>query len=346
MTKVYDRPLEVIAYTEEAMPAELEQPKLIGGHTEGCRIGFDAGGSDRKVSAVIDGKTVYSEEVVWHPKIHEDWQYHYGKILQALKAAASLLPRVDAIGISSAGVFVENRAKVVSLFLKLLPGDFAAHAETMFLDSAREVADVPCVVCNDGDVSALAGGISLEQNNVLGIAMGTSEAVGFLNRDGYITGWLNEPAFAPVDVGSSAALDKWSGDIGVGSQYFSQDTVIRLAKRTSINPSPNLTPAEKLKEVQQLLDKGHPDAVAIYDSIGVYLCHTLALYDQMYGYCDALLMGRVMSGKDGDLVLERALAVLREEYPTVYERVRPQLPSEKARRVGQSVAAASLAAVR
>ena len=346
MTKVYGRPLEVVSCTLDELPKELEQPQPVGGHMEGCRIGFDAGGSVRKVAAVIGGQTVDGDEVVWHPKVHDDWQYHYQEILTAMRTAASHMPRVDAIGISSAGVFVENRAKVVSLFIKLPEADFDAHAETMFTDVAKEVADVPCVVCNDGDVSALAGGLSLGRNNVLGIAMGTSEAVGFLNKDGYITGWLNELAFAPVDVNPAAEQDEWSGDIGVGCKYFSQDAVIKLARNTSIQLSDDLTPAQKLKAVQARLDAGDPDAVDIYDSIGVYLGHTLVLYHQMYGYCDALLMGRVMSGKGGDLVLERALAVLKDEYPEVYAQVSPQLPSEQARRIGQSVAAASLPAGR
>lgn len=91
----------------------------MGGHINGCRIGFDAGGSDRKVSAVIDGRTVYSEEVVWHPKTSEDPQYQYEGIVSAFKTAASKMPRVDGIGVSSAGVFVGNAPMVSSIFIKV-----------------------------------------------------------------------------------------------------------------------------------------------------------------------------------------------------------------------------------
>ena len=74
---VYEQWLEIVKCTEDTFPAANECSKPIGGHMEGCRIGFDAGGSDRKVSAVIDGETVYSEEVVWFTKITEDPTYHF-----------------------------------------------------------------------------------------------------------------------------------------------------------------------------------------------------------------------------------------------------------------------------
>ncbi len=43
-----------------------------GRHLDGCRIGFDLGGSDRKCAAVIDGKVVFSDEVVWNPYFEKD----------------------------------------------------------------------------------------------------------------------------------------------------------------------------------------------------------------------------------------------------------------------------------
>ena len=88
---------------------------------KGAASAFDAGGSDRKVSAVVDGQTVYSEEVVWHPKTQEDPQYHFDGIVEAFRTAASKMPRVDAIGVSSAGVFIGNAPMVSSLFIKV-PG--------------------------------------------------------------------------------------------------------------------------------------------------------------------------------------------------------------------------------
>ena len=179
MQDVYERPFEIVISDEAHFPAACEQTRRVGGHTNGCRIGFDAGGSDRKVSAVIDGETVHSEEVVWHPKTSEDPQYQYDGIVAAFKTAASKMPRVDAIGVSSAGVFIGNAPMVSSIFLKV-PRSRREEVKTVFDRAAKEIGDVPIVVANDGDVSALAGAMSLGAGCVMGLAMGTSEAVGYI----------------------------------------------------------------------------------------------------------------------------------------------------------------------
>ncbi len=340
MSNVYGRDFEVLITNEK--PAAYEASKPLGKHLDGCRIGFDAGGSDRKVSAVIDGIPVFSEEVVWHPKTQPDPDYHFQEIVSALKAAAAHMPRVDAIGISSAGIYIENKTMVASLFLKVPKALFKEKVQNIYQRAAKEIADVPVVVCNDGDVSALAGGMSLNSNNVLGIAMGTSEAAGFLDKSGYITGWLNELAFAPVDAKTMAPRDEWSGDMGCGVKYFSQDAVIRLAPLAGITLDEKLTPAEKLLHVQTLLEDGNPKASEVFATIGAYLGHTLPLYYELYGFNHVLLLGRVMSGKGGELILLHAMRILEDEYPDLADNFTPVLPDEKARRVGQSVAAASL----
>ena len=341
MSNVYERPFEVVLC--DAVPAEYSNPQAVGRHMDGCRIGFDAGGSDRKVSAVIDGESVFSEEVVWYPKVTEDPDYHYEGIVSALKAAAEHLPRVDAVGVSSAGIYINNRTMVASLFLKVPKELFDEKVKDIYIRAITDTfGDVPYVVANDGDVSALAGAMSLGENNILGIAMGTSEAVGYVDENGNVTGWLNELAFAPVDANPEAMADEWSGDIGCGVKYFSQDGVIKLAPRAGINLSESLSPAEKLKEVQKLMDQDGNNAAEIYRSIGTYLGHALAYYYDLYHCRHVLLLGRVMSGKGGDLVLEEAKRVLADEYPECSGKLFPALPDEKSRRVGQSVAAASL----
>ncbi len=340
MTRVFERPLTVVRV--DKLPAEQDASLPVGRHLDGCRIGFDAGGSDRKVSAVIDGEPVYAEEVVWHPKTNADPQYHYDGIVSAFKTAASHMPRVDAIGVSSAGVFINNRTMVASLFLQVPEKAFNEQVKDIYLRAAREIGDVPVTVCNDGDVTALAGAMSLGANNVLGIAMGTSEAVGFVDAQGNITGWLNELAFAPVDFNPAAMMDEWSGDIGVGCKYFSQDGVVKLANVAGIPLAGAASPAEKLKIVQQLADTGDARALQVFADIGVYLAHTLPFYRALYGFANVLLLGRVLSGKGGETLVEHALRVLREEYPVVAEQITLHLPDEKSRRVGQSVAAASL----
>ena len=341
MASVFEHPFEIVLVDD--IPAAKDAPKAMGGHLEGCRIGFDAGGSDRKVSAVIDGETVYSEEVVWFPKVNSDPDYHYDGIVAALKSAAGHMPRVDAVGVSSAGVFINDRTMNASLFLQVPKDLYDKKVKDIYIRAITDTfGDVPYSVINDGDVSALAGAMSLDDSSVLGIAMGTSEAVGYVDENGRITGWLNELAFVPVDAQPDAMRDEWSGDIGCGVKYFSQDGVIKLAPRAGIELDESASPAEKLKAVQKLMAEDDPRAAKVYESIGVYLGHTLAYYYQLYGCRHVLLLGRVMSGKGGDLILATAQRVLNDEYPEAAAGLKAELPDEKFRRVGQSMAAASL----
>jgi len=340
MARVYERPFQVLSLPLAQKPAGNERTVRAGGNLTGCRIGFDAGGSDRKVSAVVDGEAVYSEEVVWHPKTQADPAYHYEGIFNAFKTAASKMPRVDAIGVSSAGIYIANRTAVASLFLKVPPDLFEAQVKDIYIRAAKEIGDVPLRVFNDGDVTALAGAMELNDSNVLGIAMGTSQAGGFVDAAGNITGWLNELAFAPVDASPAAMADEWSGDIGCGVKYFSQDGAIKLAANAGIALDAALPPGEKLTVIQNLLAQGDPRAARIFESIGCYLGHALPYYWGFYGFKYVLLLGRVMSGRGGNLIAEVAKRVLAEEYPACDFLV--HVPDEKSRRVGQSVAAASL----
>ena len=343
MAGVFEHPFEVVTCSLEEAPEEYYIAESVGRHLDGCRIGFDAGGSDRKVSAVIDGESVYSEEVVWFPKTNSDPDYHYQGILDAMKTAASKMPRVDAIGVSSAGVYIDNRIMVASLFLKVNDEDFDKKVKNMYLDVAKEIGEnIPVEVANDGDVTALAGAMDLNDHSVLGIAMGTSEAGGYVDPQGNITGWINELAFVPVDYNTDAMVDEWSGDYGCGVKYFSQDGVIKLAPAAGITLDESLSPAEKLKVVQGLMEKGDQNAADIYDTIGAYFGYAIAYYSEFYDIKHVLIMGRVTSGQGGQILLSRAQEVLGKEFPELAEKMELHIPDEKSRRVGQSVAAASL----
>ena len=343
--KLYERPLEVYDLPLESCPASNEAPRPIGGHTDGCRIGFDAGGSDRKVSAVIDGEVVYSEEVVWHPKTNPDPNYQYQGILSAFRTAASKMPRVDGIGVSSAGVFIGNAPMVSSIFY-CVPRDRWEEVKTVYDRAAAEIGDVPVVVANDGDVTALAGAMGMGVGSIMGIAMGTSEAVGYVDKDMNVLGWISELAFAPVDLNEDAMRDEWSTDIGVGCKYFSQDAVNKLAPRAGIELDESLTPAEKLKVVQALMEKDDERAQKVFRDIGIYLAYTVVQYSKFYDIRNLMILGRVMSGKGGEMILSTCQNVLEDEFPALYEKVAVMLPDEKTRRVGQSVAAASLPDIR
>ncbi len=339
---VYEKEFTVLPCRPEDVSPAVERGKPLGRHLDGCRIGFDLGASDRKVSAVIDGNPVFSEEVVWEPRKHSDPDYHYREIRTALETAAAKLPRVDAIGGSSAGIFIDNRPMIASLFRAVPPERFG-EVRNLFL-RLREEWKVPLEVINDGDVTALAGAMSLGDNAILGIALGSSEATGYVDENGNIMGWLNELAFAPVDYREGAALDEWSGDSGVGSQYFSQQCVFRLAPKSGIVIPQEITDAEKLKFVQEKLEKGDPGATRIWESMGIFLGYGIAHYADFYPLRHVLILGRCTSGRGGALLLEGAQKVLASEFPE-HRAVHIQLPDEKSRRVGQSIAAASLPAL-
>ena len=349
MSGVYEAPFEVVHAPLSEAPTAKEMAAPVGRHLDGGRIGFDAGGSDRKVSAVVEGEATYSEEVVWFPKLQNDPQYHYEEIMDAMKTAASKMSRVDAIGVSTAGVVVGNRIMVSSLFLKVKnenPEAFEKVVKNIYTDIAKELGNVPIEVANDGDVTALAGAMDLDDNNVLGVAMGTSEAGGYVDGNGNITGWLNELAFVPVDFNENSMRDEWSGDYGCGVKYFSQDAVIKLAPAAGIELDENASPAEKLKAVQKLMAEGDKRAAKIYETIGVYFGYAVAYYALFYDIKHVLLMGRVSSGEGGSILYKNAEKVLAEEFPEIAAKVTIHLPDESSRRVGQSIAAASLPNIR
>jgi predicted NBD/HSP70 family sugar kinase len=341
MERAYGQPLAVEACDASALPPAREGGPPLGGHWQGCRLGFDLGASDFKIAAVREGEVVFSAEHPWQPVTQPDPAYHYERLRAGLNEAATHLPRVDAIGGSSAGILVNNQIRVASLFRAVPPNLFADQVRSFFLRMQQEWK-VPLAVVNDGDVTALAGALALQQTSILGIAMGSSEAAGFLDGDGRILGWLNELAFAPVDARADAPRDEWSGAPGVGAQYFSQQAVNRLLKPAGIE-LPNAMPLpEKLCAVQALAQQGDPRAERIFETIGVYLGHTLPLYHHFYSFRHSLILGRVTSGRGGELVLEHAHRTLATRYAGREIPFHIQVPDEKSRRVGQAVAAASL----
>lgn len=344
MALAYGRKFEVAVTTPGRVPAEKEMQVAAGGHLKGCRIGFDLGASDYKVSAVIDGEAIFTEETPWDPKTQSNPEYHYHHISAALHRAAAHLPRVDAIGGSSAGIIVDNEIRVASL-LRAVPKKLFPQAAGVFKRIQKEW-NVPVLVMNDGDVTALAGALSLRQKGMLGVAMGSSEAGGFMDRQGRILGWLNELAFAPVDLNPAAPAEEWSGDRGVGALYFSQQAVGKLLPAAKITLPEKMGLPERLKEVQSFMAKGDERAAKIYETIGVYLGYAIPHYAEFYDFRHMLILGRVTTGKGGDIVLAKAREVMGSAFPEVASKIELHVPDEKSRRVGQAVAAASLPAIK
>lgn len=338
--RVYGQPMAIVSCPE--VPEEHETAAALGRHLEGCRIGFDLGASDRKCAAVVDGEVVFSEEVPWDPSKQADPQYHFDGINDSLKRAAAHLPRVDAIGGSSAGVYVNNEVRVASLFRAVPRDQFDKRVRRLFFELQEAWGGLPFEVVNDGEVTALAGSMALEDNAVLGVAFGSSLAAGYVTPQGNITGWLNELAFVPVDYREKGPVDEWSGDEGVGVQYFSQQAVNRLLPAAGIDLPATMSFAEKLVEVQKLMAAGDERARRIYETIGVYFGYTIAHYADFYEIRNLLVLGRVMTGEGGDLILSIAQDVLSQEFPELAAAIRFHTPDEKEKRHGQAVAAASL----
>lgn len=338
LSGIFRKPFEVVL--RPALPPERDAASAVSARAEGCRIGIDLGGSDRKAAAVIDGETVYTEEVVWQPKSAADLRYHYEGITAALRAAKARLPRVDSVGISTAGVVIDGEIRRSSLFMAVEQSTFDRAGRDLLRRAVREVCgEVPCAVCNDGDVAALAGAVSLKRRKLLGIAMGTSQAGGYIDGRGRITGWLNELAFLPVDVDPQAPVDPWSGDRGVGERYFSQEGVLRLAVQKGLAPEGE-TPAERLRWVQDRAGAGDDRALAAFSELGRLLGLTLPWYKRLTGCENVLLLGRVVGGVGG----ERLVRACRAELERTGEKLEVLLPEESTRRVGQAAAAALLEA--
>ncbi|HWV99678.1 MAG TPA: hypothetical protein VNZ64_08310 [Candidatus Acidoferrum sp.] len=338
--RMFDHLLEVV-HTRD-LPAERHGAASLGRHLEGCRIGFDLGGSDRKVAAVVDGKVEFSEETVWDPYFQPDPQYHFDGIMDSLKKAAAHLPRVDAIGGSAAGIYLNNRVKVASLFRGVPPDVFKARVRDMFLEIKKRWNDVPFEVVNDGEVTALAGSMSLSKNRILGISLGTSTAGGYVNTQGNITSWINELAFVPADYNPKAPTDEWSGDYGCNVQYFSQQAVGRLLAAAGIEVDGKLPLPEKLKQVQALMEADDYRARKIYETIGTYLGYSVAHFADFYDLENVLILGRVTSGSGGDVIIAGAKEVLKLDFPDLAGKISFHIPDEKDKRHGQAVAAASL----
>ena len=343
MGGVYEHTFEVVVSTTDAVPGTKETTIPLGRHLDGCRVGFDLGASDRKASAVVNGEAVFSEEVVWDPRNATDPEYHYKGVMDSIRRAASHMPRLDAVGGSAAGVYINNRVRVASLY-RGVPKEQFEKIASLFL-RIREELGVPLEVVNDGEVTALAGSMSLNDNPVLGIALGSSQAAGYADHEGNITSWLNELAFAPVDYRANGPVDEWSGDMGVGALYFSQQATNRVASGAGMEFPESMALPERLVVLQKKMAAGDALARQVYETIGTFLGYGLAHYADFYELKHVLILGRVTTGEGGEIILKQGLNVLRTEFPELASRVSVALPDEANRRVGQSIAAASLPAI-
>ncbi len=344
--RLFGTPFEVVGVPEADFPPAREAAVALGRHLDGCRIGFDLGASDRKAAALVDGEVVFSEEIPWDPSRHADPQWHFDQVMDSLRRAAAHLPRVDAIGGSSAGAYVDNEVRAASLFRAVPPEAFETRIRGLFHELRQAWGGVPFVVVNDGEVTALAGSMMAGSGGLLGIAMGSSQAAGYVDREGRLTSRIDELAFAPVDDAPDAPMDEWSGDRGCGVQYFSQQATARLMASAGIDVDDLMSLPERLVHLQERMAAADARAALVYRTVGSYLGYGLLTYREEYDLDHLLLLGRVMTGAGGDLVIETARAVLEAEDPVAAEGITFHVADEHQKRHGQAVAAASLPELR
>lgn len=341
--KVFGEPVSFASLEESGGgPSPAASHRGAGGFYKGCRIGFDLGGSDRKCAAVKDGEVVFSEEVPWDPYFQKDPAYHWEGIVDSIERAAKHLPRIDAIGGSAAGIYVNNEPKVGSLFRGVAEADFDREIRPLFQRLSKAYNGVPVEVVNDGEATALSAAQGRGLRGVLGIAMGTSMAVGYVDGNGLLTPWLNELAFVPVEYHGNAPVDEWSGDRGCGAQYFSQQAVGRLLPWTGLVYDRGLSLPEQLLLAQEAAEAGHEGVRGMFRTIGVYLAYSILHYQRFYRFRHLLLLGRVLSGTGGELIRASSSAKLRGLAPRFAEQLRYLEPTEREKRHGQAIAAASL----
>lgn len=305
MADVYGEKFETVIC--DKVPSANEKKSKICISNEGNVVGLDVGASFIKVCAMADGENVYTDRIPWQPSNEEDISYHTEKIKSAIDGAKEKLGKVDRIGISSAGVQIDNTTHVASLFRNVKDKDKVR----IFYKNAAE--DIPLTVVNDGDAAAVYGLMQTGKQGIFGISIGSSEAGGYVDKNGEVSGRLNEPEFVPVDFAENSPVSEWSGDKGCGINYLSQKAVVRLAPLAGIALSENETPSQKCYQIQKLVEKNALPAIKVYETVGEYLGYALLYYSLFYAFDYVMLTGGVVSGKERKIVLEKAKKVFEKE---------------------------------
>merc|ERR1711972_1240199 len=142
----------------------------------------------------------------------------------------------------------------------------------------------------------------------------------------------------------------------MGGVYLGQRAATRLAKKGGIDLPADMMPdhpnmnqashvphAQCLKLIQAAMKdpKKEPQARKIYETVGVYLGYSIALYCEHYPLDHLMIMGRVSSGDGGQVMLDKAKEVIKTEFPQ-YQHIQFHTPDEHFKRVGQCIAAAAL----
>lgn len=317
MEKIFQTNFEFLECDSKQIPQE----KSIDSHFDSIvyqkRIGLDLGGTHIKICALFDDQIVYSQVIPWSPKTYINPHAHEEKILHAIQDALPYLQNdVDALGISSAGIFMDNQVRVSALFMKVDEQKYASFLPNLFLtiqNKLEKIVNHPIhmKIANDGDVTALSGAKRLQKERLLGLSLGTSEAASFIHHKGQLMGWLHELSFVPINWHENAMIDPWSLDRGTGASYLCQEGVIYLAKLCHIDLDKDASPAQKVKTLQAMAEQQDEKALLIFQTMGLYLADALAYYRLFYPIEHVLVLGGITNGKGGDILLSSCQEQLR-----------------------------------
>ncbi len=299
---VYGEPVS-FALTEE-IPLTKEKKTKHSLSAFGCRVGLDLGGSDIKTMAVKDGEIVYSSEIPWSPKEAKDPSYHESRIRSALLEASSHLERVDAVGVSTSGIVADELVIYPSLFASCSEKDKKEGVRVLLKDLCCKLfPDASFALINDGDASALGASFLYEKDSVLGLALGTSLAGGYV-KDGFLYPYLNELSKVSVNFSPSGKRHYRLGILGSSSEYLSQKGIVSLVEDRGVKLVGSLP--EKLLAIQKLAEDENKAVLQCYQELGRRLGSSVLYFSLFLDFSSVFLLGRVLSGKGGEALVESA----------------------------------------
>lgn len=315
----------------------IQSKTTFTGSFDGNRIGIDLGGSDRKVTAISDGKVVFSDETLWTPKPETDYKYHVEGILDSLNKAASVLKRVDSVGVSTAGMVFDDELIYPALFESVPLETKQSKIRTLIPDIVKDrFGDIPFAIANDGDVSAIGASIMFKKDNVLGLALGTSFAAGYA-KNGFLLNWANELSKVSIDYNPEARAHYILNIQGSSSEYLSQKGIVRLLENNGVQLEGETLP-KKLVSIQKMAEEGNKIVLDAYHDMGIYLGSAIMFFTMFYKIDSVMLLGRVLTGKGGEILTNTASSYLKERGVNI----EVFTCDENFKRLGQSYIAASM----
>lgn len=293
MEEIYQRPFEI---KEGKIKALKLSRKISMGEGEGKRIGLDLGGTSIKYSVVEDGNDIFSGVLKWNPTQMNNSLYHTQMLKKAYGICEEKIGKAQSLGISTAGIIADNKVRVSSLFRNTYDKDYSGFYQL----------NENYIIINDGDAAVLGSMQEGGKTGVLGIAIGTSEAGGYVDETGSVTGYLNELAFVPIDFSDESYIDSWSGDRGCGVSFLSQDGLINMCERSGIIFPDDMETSKKCIYAEELWQNGDERAQAAFRMMGEMLGYALMWYQKFYKINECVVFGGVISGKAGDYAVECA----------------------------------------